>query len=445
MKTKSRNLGICSTVDWYDHGFNGSPDWGKYHRSYDWPAGCDTITYDEGPSHRDGMPLWKSCRHTGIAKCAGGCDLSYRFLDTAVMWGHDGHISVNAPYLCLGADSSSSIWSKGQTFIYGGTPQNYDWSDLLSEAIEGFYDSLDLNFQNTALTYSNIAQLIPLGGTLLRVNHLLGSLGRRFRKFRNRPIRSVLKAAIDADFIDRFVVQPTLSDISSIATAWSAVATQLFVRDNRNTGRYLGYKVTKNTSTLVKALDSSSSPIPWFTQPPYLSGQRTLTATTTASLTLDVVAAVKYERDPEAHAKLIAQRLGLTRPLDDLWDLVPFSFLADYFVGIGDFIHQFSREISDVGSLKGQVASLRGVWTQTKLRNTITVDGKVIATDRYGAVVGASPARASIESFDYVRAPMSTLDILSAVGNHPSGLLTPELSSRKKQTLVELVVQHFLR
>lgn len=67
------------------------------------------------------------------------------------------------------------------------------------------------------------------------------------------------------------------------------------------------------------------------------------------------------------------------------------------------------------------------------------------ATDRYGAVVGSSPARASIESFDYVRAPMSTLDILSAVGNHPSGLLTPELSSRKKQTLVELVVQHFLR
>ncbi len=39
----------------------------------------------------------------------------------------------------------------------------------------------------------------------------------------------------------------------------------------------------------------------------------------------------------------LASRLGLTNPAAVAWELVPYSFVVDWFVNVGDYLNQFSE------------------------------------------------------------------------------------------------------
>lgn len=39
----------------------------------------------------------------------------------------------------------------------------------------------------------------------------------------------------------------------------------------------------------------------------------------------------------------LANRLGLTNPASVVWELIPFSFVVDWFVNVSDFLNQFSE------------------------------------------------------------------------------------------------------
>jgi hypothetical protein len=64
----------------------------------------------------------------------------------------------------------------------------------------------------------------------------------------------------------------------------------------------------------------------------------------------------------------LLQSLGLANPAEVIWELVPFSFLIDHVVGIGNFLSSFSDELgwncSDLG-----VSTLKRVTKVTHERD----------------------------------------------------------------------------
>jgi hypothetical protein len=60
--------------------------------------------------------------------------------------------------------------------------------------------------------------------------------------------------------------------------------------------------------------------------------------------------------------KVWQNRVGITKPLTSLWDMVPFSFVLDYFFRIGDWIEGISQYSSDAWQLRGQVIDAGPVW-----------------------------------------------------------------------------------
>lgn len=60
--------------------------------------------------------------------------------------------------------------------------------------------------------------------------------------------------------------------------------------------------------------------------------------------------------------KVWQNRVGITKPLTSAWDMVPFSFVLDYFFRVGDWIEGVSNMASDAWQLRGQVIDAGPVW-----------------------------------------------------------------------------------
>jgi len=65
---------------------------------------------------------------------------------------------------------------------------------------------------------------------------------------------------------------------------------------------------------------------------------------------------------------LAACRLGITNPVDLVWELIPYSFVVDWFIPIGDWLNSLDA-----------VVGLNGVW------GTVTTKAKSIVTQSLGA------------------------------------------------------------
>lgn len=72
--------------------------------------------------------------------------------------------------------------------------------------------------------------------------------------------------------------------------------------------------------------------------------ERTFDAWTKAQGVVSAVSTAFYNLDnPSTRWKMVSQALGLTSPLTSIWNLIPFSFVADWFVPIGAAIKKVER------------------------------------------------------------------------------------------------------
>lgn len=392
----------------------------------------------------DGHPIWKTCSHRrslsgygdGItAECAStDTNGNYRIVTSFSSSANNAQIVRNG----LG-DQFDSYMQWLNTAV---VPT--DFNSLTQEAIDGFWSSLNLNFEDSVQLYSDVFQMIPLVGTVLKINTVLNKVGSwATKELRRKPFRTVLKAAISADFIKRFVVDTTMRDINMVLNVENDLLTRLNTLNTRNMSDVLNYKVSKSYSNILDTYKSSRKVL----SNRLIVGESAshlITRRYTSQVTLNVLAAVRYQEDPNLPAKLIAQRLGLTRPLESAWDLVPFSFVADYFLRTGDFIHELSKEMDSSDSAIAKVGSIRGIWLQTK--------GSCQIQDNWSTVFSSTPPwghpspRSGIDGIGssvYNRYPLSNL--WSSGGFFDgSGMWNPKLSSTRKRTIVELFIQRKL-
>lgn len=151
-----------------------------------------------------------------------------------------------------------------------------------------------------------------------------------------KPVTTVVKGIASANLFKNFVVEPLLADINGILTANQHLLKQIEkLRSSKpivvraGSTEYLGgttvYDVTSN---------------------PFAHGWKT---TVSGSRTVRAQAHVQYHWDalvkPPTKAELWLDTLGVDQPIAAAWESIPFTWLVDYFVGIGDFLDQFDGRL----------------------------------------------------------------------------------------------------
>jgi hypothetical protein len=305
-------------------------------------------------------------------------------------------------------------------------------------------DQIDLNSSENVLLYSGVVQAVPLLGSVFKLNSILRQLSKKLSKeFRKKPFTTVLKSAISLDFIDRFVISPTLDDARKFQDACDYVLRVIQTARDRNAHQF----ALNSASTEVVSETEGTS---WRG----VSGDlfehqvhtlRRQTVTSKAFMLLEA----RYDLLAVDPIKFWAQRVGLTRPLDSVWDLVPFSFVVDYFTRAGDFIDHLSDKMSDVEGLRGRITAIHDLWGThlckgERISKVIkSQGGPWVPRD---AVMEGKYIRPGVSTcrntyFSRFRVPDPWTALSSLQRDESWGKLNLSLSSTRKRTIAELIIQ----
>jgi hypothetical protein len=283
--------------------------------------------------------------------------------------------------------------------------------------------------------YSGILQAVPLVGGAFKFVSIMNRAARRFSKeFRKKPFTTVVKAAISGDFIDRFVVSPTIDDARRFLDASNYVVRVMNTAYERNA---MPVALQGETSQTLYSSTGSGTGYgnPW----PTYDVKRMASVSTKAYLLLEA----HYDTNAIDPIKLWADRCGITRPLDSVWDLVPFSFVVDYFTRAGDFISGLSDRMASQEGLRGRVGSLLGCWwlASAKAEDKYTVTGGGAQGNYSWNPLDVIPGEVTIASSTFSRSRVyDPGSIISSIEDKNS-LFHVDLSPTRIRTIAELVIQ----
>lgn len=381
------------------------------------PGGTDTITYDDGPHYKWGRNVWKSCVHTTTYRCDGSTGLAVLHNPRAfdVRWVQINGVvppgNINVPNIPKGV---------------------YD-----RQVLRDVVSQVDLNCRDTVLYYSGVLQAIPLVGGVLRFNRIMKDLAKSLsRGLRKQPFRTVIKSAISLDFIDRFVVKPTIDDARKFNDAVNYIFRVYQTAHERNVAPFA--LQASRTNVISESTSSGDQS--------YIGNNG---ISYTKSTRVEVVSkaflylSAHYDTAAIDPIHLWATRAGLTRPLESVWDLVPFSFVVDYFTRAGDWIQKVGEEVDRQGALEGVVTKVHACWGSLLRQSTVTLKGTGAHGDyRYGGYVGTfTPMVQTLRRSHYERFPIGNPWLELTQLQEDDMFLDVNLTNTRQRTLAQLLIQ----
>lgn len=384
------------------------------------PGWSGSIRYELGPKNQFGRPLWKRCFHTVSNRQQGS-------IGTAVC--------------------SEEQWGRFDIIHFGTCPNHIRFPRTLNPP-KGVWDrgtiwdilqQVDLNCKDSVLVYSGIIQAIPLLGGCLKLNRILKDVARHVKRgMRHQPFTTVMKSLISADFIDRFVIKPTLDDARKFQDATNYVLRVLNTAYERDM-QPIGLRATRVTTTGISSSSFTESTSGYSM---FKGIQREFSKVTSQAF---MKLQVHYDTKAIDPIKLWASRAGLTKPLESVWDLVPFSFVVDYFTRAGDFISQLSEEIDAQEALKGRVSKIYDLWGSLKCEHTFEATAEKYETGWHEQLQYFLPSTLQRTSYTYERFPVAKPWTELSQFKGEDGLLNVDLSRTRLRTLAELFVQAKLK
>lgn len=238
--------------------------------------------------------------------------------------------------------------------------------------------------------------LSDLGRTLMMLrNPFQGSrdLLTRMIKSRNRNLgktaESAAKASANAWLEYRYGWKPLFLD---------ADATIQLVRDKRA-------KLIKKQRLVARSTKDSSYEITRNFSTGFLGG--TATGTYTRKITRRASAGIIYERRAQTMSESYASDFGLNaRNLPVLlWEKIPYSFVVDWFVGVGDFIQAVipNPDVNILGSWLTYVDEYETIFSPASISNTVSYAGTT--RTYYGSCSGSTRKETTINRNVHIGLP----------------------------------------
>lgn len=394
-------------------------------------VGADSIIYTKGPRYtrHDFFTTanWKECDHR-FDLIQTGQIFPYTVSRKGWWNGGPSHWRYDVQGTCPGYYSNY-----GLTFPV--PPVN---DSLQQDLFDQIIDNIDLNVKDSVMCYSATLQAIPMLGGVFKVNRILKKLWQETtRSMRRKPFTTVLKSLISADFLNRFVIQTTLDDMHAIANSMNTVLSRIATASSRNHQEWTvleasaddTVKTSKSTETF--RLDNGMGT--WW------AATADVVERSYYRCTVKSLAKLRYNVDIVSPIRVWANAVGLTRPLESMWDMVPFSFVVDYFLRTGDFVTHLSRELSKEEGLSGQVLDQGPIWLMSKSQSERSLNGSPLfcgTEDNYVKTQGGSTTCAAGV---FSRHPVPSLYTRSFWDR--GGLWAPQLSITRARTMAQLWLQ----
>lgn len=375
----------------------------------------EKISYDDGPQYFQSHCNWKRCIHVKenypSTPCATGLVRDTKYDKRVAFQGYMAPLTISAP--------------------------DVDWT-VVRAAAGNLQEKVDLNTRDRTMAYSYVVDLLPLLGPFTRASSILNKIGRwavrHGHNLRRRPFTTVLQDVIKGDLINRFVIQTTIQDTKQILDIWNQLA--------RTWDKIHARNVEPTTLTgYSSSMHEVGSGTDHLQYPPYpwVSGgnisyivERGTTAKVVATLRLH------YNTNKADPIKWIAAQLGISTPLESIWDKIPFSFVVDYFFRVGDAISEFSSRYTSQEGLRGTVLDVLSSWACIKAAH----QKRCVAVEPWEAngirpfEVQSYAIHGTAGSSTFVREP---IDCRTESGFwDKGGFWNPQLSSVRKRTLLEL-------
>lgn len=400
---------ITATWKWPDRGIDS-----KYYNTVG--AFSARIEYGAGPMYHDGRLNWKRCSQRIVAdkQWTQGSASAESWNNNAYSWRFPGP-SKPTDSLPVVTDS------------------------MRDEATQKVVSQFDLNTSDGVLLYSGILQAVPLVGGALKFVSIMNKVAKKLtRNLRRQPFTTAVKTAISLDFIDRFVVSPTIDDARKFLNAHNYVVNVMNTLHSRNQEPVALSSVVRNIE------DGWERP---FTQKDTSLGNCVASGrerfTRSASVKLCTLCKLDYNLSAVDPVKLWAARTGITRPLDSVWDLVPFSFVVDYFTRAGDFISALSDEMSSQDGLRARLGKIYGQWRCESQNNwverTFESASPLNWNPKSFQPLGLEKVAAGEKTF--ARYPLDQHELNYGLLSFDSDLIHWSLTNRRAGTLAELFIQ----
>lgn len=381
--------------------------------------GASEIHYDDGPKYdATGGLNWKKCTHIkGLSNSGYLAQASF----------YSNLLGPRSRFIRCQANEKPEAFATSVSFE-GSTAPKALW-DL-------FHEQLDLNCKDRVQAYSGVIQLIPMLGTALRAGLVLKKISRwASHELRRKPFSTVVRAAIQADLIKRFVVETTVRDILMVNSSLDYCREQI----ERAAARSFAPAVAVRTNFFVgktNHLSGSAEDHDSEIRVQYIGERRT-----GVDARLCVLSEVKYDYATVNPLKLWLTRCGLITPLESAWDLVPFSFVVDYVLRIGEGIEELGDQYTSQDGLVGEVGKISGAWYSTFTGSKTHLTGKslVLAYPKYVSDFAGITGDQMFSNGIFRRYPADILSSRSGFWDK-GGLWKPSLSSVRKRTIAELAL-----
>lgn len=215
-------------------------------------------------------------------------------------------------------------------------------STVTQEAINDAYANVTLT---EAQAYASLGELPETVGSILRLcrgavfmlkkgirrhKRNLGLIKQARRKRKKLEVRRLTKSIANNWLEMRYGLRPIYFEVKQLIDALQA----LDLRKPRYTAR--GYASDSGTTVNTDVYDAAHSQSTWIRSIIPGSEWIQLEAVHTARRNVETRAGVLFEVEPKAY---IPALFGLGEPAEAIWELTPFSFIADWFFSIGDSIN----------------------------------------------------------------------------------------------------------
>lgn len=277
---------------------------------------------------------------------------------------------------------------------------------------------------------TNIAELASLKSLVPSIMEGALSLFRR-RSTHRRVWKSTVRDLAGSHLAVEFGLMPLIQDLKHFMTLRQRVKEKLRIMAQRD-GRTL---VLRAACKNVEFQDSATFPdVTWGNS--YSEVSRRVKILYQASGGVSITATTAMYSDPGAELRLWIGALGLNNPVGVVWELVPFSFVIDWFLPIGKLID--TMELPRTLGAPAMVSlSNPQMWMKTRMISEFSARSESFPNCDFRNIVSDGSGKHIRVSKLYRRQPMPINEVAF---NAP-----PEWSIRKSALSFSLMAQKAIR
>lgn len=399
----------------------------KRHDTYSSPC-SETITYDQGPKYlRNGSCNWKCCTHVTSARRSAGSFISYTGLTRSYEpCGGEFLPRYSSPYDLVANPANLS---------------QSGWDDLLRSCTDEIQSKLDLNCQDRIMSYSAVIDLVPLVGVATRLSSTLNRAARKLMKrFGSTSIRrniyEVIRLLISGDLINRFVIQTTIQDAHAVMSVFDRCLAAWQTANRRN----MTETVLSSSASIITREDATTTvPLDYAFNWSDAGAVADVHKYSECTATVQVRGQFTYKLSEADPVRWVAHALGIDTPLESIWDKIPFSFVVDYFLRVGEFIERVG-DMYGQDALRASIANISGVWAMTSCHSRADWSARDLWFRWRFYELSLLNTKYSVSGYrTFRRYPIIFRDASGFWDK--GGLFDVRLSSVRKRTLLELAIQ----